>query len=143
MRIEGACHCRNISYVLTWPGPETEIRVRECGCTFCRKHRGVWTSHRDSELAAVLDDESSVSKYRFGTATADFYVCSRCGAVPFVISEIENCLYAVVNVNTFEGVDSSSLIRSSTDFDGEGADDRLERRKRNWIPNAKISVSAG
>ena len=141
MKIEGACHCGNISYVLTWPGSGTEIPVRECGCTFCRKHGGAWTSHRDSELTAVLDDESFVSKYRFGTTTAEFYVCSLCGAVPFVISDIENQLYAVVNVNTFEGVDSSTLIRSSTNFDGEDTDSRLERRRRNWIPNVRISVS--
>jgi hypothetical protein len=143
MRIEGACHCGNISYVLKWPGSGTEIPVRECGCTFCRKHGGSWTSHGDSELAAVVDDDSSVSKYRFGTATAEFYVCSQCGAVPFVISDIENHLYAVVNVNTFEGVDSSSLVRSSTNFDGEETGVRLERRKRNWIPNVRISASAG
>jgi hypothetical protein len=93
-------------------------------------------------MAAVLDDESFVSRYRFGTATADFYVCSRCGAVPFVISEIDDHLYAVVNVNTFEDVDVSSLVRSSTNFDGEEAGDRLERRKRNWIPHVRISVSA-
>ncbi len=143
MRIEGACHCGNIRYVLKWPGSGAEIAVRECGCTFCRKHGGAWTSHRNAELAVVLEDESFVSKYRFETATADFYVCSRCGAVPFVISDIEEHLYAVVNVNTFEGVDSSSLIRSPTDFDGEDTGDRLERRKRNWIPNVRISVSAG
>ncbi len=142
VRIEGRCHCGNISYVLQWPGSGTGIPVRECGCTFCRKHGGAWTSHREAELAAVLGDESVVSKYRFGTTTAEFYVCSQCGAVPFVISDIENHLYAVVNVNTFEGVDSSSLSWSSTNFDGEDTAGRLERRKRNWIPNVRLSVSA-
>ena len=139
MRINGACHCGNIRYLLNWPGPGTEIPVRECGCTFCQKHGGAWTSHRDSELAVVVDDESVISKYRFGTSTADFYVCSQCGAVPFVISDIENHLYAVVNVNTFEGMDSSSLLRSATNFDGEDTADRLDRRKRNWISNVRFS----
>ncbi len=142
-RIEGACHCGNISYVLQWPGSGTEIPVRECGCLFCRKHGGAWTSHRDSQLTAVLNDDSVVSRYRFGTETAEFYVCSQCGAVPFVISDIENHLYAVVNVNTFEDMNSSSLVRSPTNFDGEDTAGRLERRKRNWIPNVRISVSAG
>ena len=143
LRIEGGCHCGNVSYVLQWPESGSQIPVRECGCTFCRKHGGAWTSHRDSKLAAVVDDESIVSKYTFGTATAEFYVCSRCGAVPFVVSDIDGQMYAVVNVNTFAGVDRSSFVRSSTSFDDETTASRLERRKRNWIPDVRISVSAG
>jgi len=47
--------------------------------------------------------------------------------------EIAGRLSAIVTVNTFDGVDASLLRRSSADFDGEGADSRLERRARNWI----------
>ena len=94
---------------------------------------------RESELIAEVHDASGVSKYRFGTSTADFYVCSRCGVVPFVTSAIDDHLYAVVNVNTFDGINLSSLARTATNFDGEGTDERLERRKRNWIPNVRIS----
>jgi hypothetical protein len=85
-------------------------------------------------------DASLVSKYRFGTGTADFYVCGRCGAVPFVTSAIDDHLYAVVNVNTFEGIDPSVLVRTTTSFDGEGTGERLERRKRGWIQRVRISV---
>ena len=139
MRIEGKCHCGNIRYVLDWPGDRTDIKIRACGCAFCTKHGGSWTSHPDSVLAAEVRDASLVSKYRFGTATADFYVCARCGAVPFVTSAIDDHLYAVVNVNTFEGIDPTSLIRTATNFDGEGAGQRLERRKRNWIRTVRVS----
>jgi hypothetical protein len=139
MRIEGRCHCGNIRYALEWPGDPAAIKIRECGCTFCRKHGGSWTSHRDAELVAEIGDASLVSKYNFGTATADFYVCSRCGAVPFVSSEIDDELYAVVNVNTLEGVSTSALVRTAANFDGEGTDERLERRKRNWIARVRIS----
>lgn len=140
MQIEGKCHCGNISYRLHWPGDGAEIPVRACGCTFCTKHGGAWTSHRDSELVATVRDESIISKYRFGTETADFYVCARCGAVPFVICVVDDRLYAVVNVNTFEGIDRSSFVRASTNFDGEDTGGRLERRKRNWIRSVQIST---
>ena len=60
-------------------------------------------------------------------------MCSRCGVVPVVTSEIAGRLYAVVNVNTFDGVDAAMLRRSPANFDGEGTDSRLERRARNWI----------
>jgi hypothetical protein len=61
--------------------------------------------------------------------------------VPFVTSEIDHHLCAVVNVNTFAGIDPGTLARVSTDFDGEDTGDRLGRRKRNWIPSVQISVS--
>lgn len=81
--------------------------------------------------------------YQFGTKTADFYVCSECGAVPFVLSEIDGNQYAVVNVNAFENVDTSSFSDSNTNFDGEAVGGRLERRKRNWIPDVQIAASTG
>jgi hypothetical protein len=139
MRIEGKCHCGNITYVLHWPGAGTDIPVRACGCTFCTKHGGVYTSHRDAGLAAVILDAGLVSRYRFGTETAEFYLCSRCGVVPFVTSAIAGNLYAVVNVNSFEGIDPACFSRAVTDFDGETTESRLDRRKRNWIPSVTIA----
>ena len=139
MQIQGKCHCGNIRYVLDWPDAAGEIPVRACGCSFCTKHGGSWTSHREASLSAQVRDAALVSKYRFGTKTADFYVCARCGVAPFVTSEIDGNLYAVVNVNTFENIRPSSLARSAADFDGEGAGERLERRKGNWIRSVLIS----
>ena len=141
MQIEGRCHCGNIGYRLNWPGDGAEIPVRACGCTFCTKHAGVWTSHREADLVVTVRDESAISKYGFGTGSADFYVCSRCGVVPFVISAIDNHLYAVVNINTFERIDPSTFVRTTTNFDGEDIESRLERRKCNWIRTVRFSVS--
>jgi hypothetical protein len=138
MQIKGKCHCGNIGFTLEWPGDGTDIAGRTCGCSFCVKHGGTWTSHRDAELSAEVGDFASVSKYRFGTQSADFYVCARCGVAPFVISTIDDHQYAVVNVNTFENIQPGSLARTPTNFDGEGTGDRLERRKRNWIRTVRI-----
>jgi len=54
-----------------------------------------------------------------------FHVCSRCGAVPLVTSEIANHLYAVVNVNVLENVDQSSVHRATADFEGEDVNPAL------------------
>jgi hypothetical protein len=62
--------------------------------------------------------------------------------VPFVTSAIDDRLYAVVNANTFEGIDPATLVRTATSFDGEGTGERLERRKRNWIRTVRI-LAAG
>ena len=138
MLIRGRCHCGNISFTLTWEPDPGVLPARACGCSFCRKHGGVWTSNPGSSLEVVVEDAARVSRYAFGTRTAEFHVCARCGVVPVVTSRIDGRLYAVVSVNAFEGVDPSLIRRGSHDFDGEGKDDRLARRKRNWIADVRF-----
>jgi hypothetical protein len=138
MRIDGRCHCGNIAFVLTWTPAPRSIPARACGCTFCTKHAGVWTSNPAGVLEVRVREAALVSTYAFGTRTADFQVCGRCGVVPLVTSRIDGRLYAVVNVNTFEGVDPSLLDRRPTSFDDESTDGRLERRKRNWIADVRF-----
>lgn len=141
--IHGSCHCGNIRFELGWPKLEKEISVRECGCTFCTKHAGAWTSHPDSELVVQIGDSSAVSEYRFGTETAKFCVCAVCGVVPLVLCDIENSLYAVVNVHTFEDIDGLTFSRLTTSFDGESTSSRLQRRERNWIPGVQVRFDEG
>ena len=100
MRIAGRCHCGNIAFDLTWPDGGATIPARACGCTFCTKHGGVWTSHPAATLAVTVRTPEDVEPYQFGTRTAVFRVCRRCGVVPLVTSRIAEHDYAVVNVNT-------------------------------------------
>ena len=141
MLIQGRCHCGNIAFDLDWAGDSPPIPARACGCTFCTKHGGVWTSNPRATLAVVVRDPARVSRYAFGTRTATFHVCATCGSVPMVTSEIDGRLYAVVNVNVFENVDPAQLQRASADFEGEGVDARLTRRQRNWIGEVRIATA--
>jgi hypothetical protein len=102
----------------------------------------VWTACPTGTLKISVKDESRVDRYSFGTKTADFHVCAECGVVPVVTSEIEGRIYAVVSVNAFEGVDMSLIDRAPADFDGEGTDDRLARRKRHWIRQVEFIWNA-
>jgi hypothetical protein len=136
--ITGSCHCGNISFELTWQPDPVEIPARACGCSFCVKHGGVWTSNPAGSLRVQVKDESLVSKYRFGTATADFHVCRACGVVPLVTSLVAGRTYAVVNTNTFNNIDPALLRRAPASFDGEGEDARLARRARNWIADVRF-----
>jgi hypothetical protein len=135
--IHGKCHCGNISFSLVWEPDPAEIPARACTCSFCTKHGGVWTSNPNGVLKVLVGDSSLVSKYEFGTRTAEFHTCARCGIVPVVLSRIDGHVYAVVNVSAFEGVDQSLLRRASANFDGEGQESRLARRKRNWIAHVE------
>jgi hypothetical protein len=143
MHIQGSCHCGNISFGLRWEPQPTEIPARACGCTFCAKHGGVWTSCPSGALAVTIREPTLVSKYSFGTSTAQFHICARCGIAPVVTSEIDHRLYAVVSVNAFNNVPQSLLRRSAADFDGENVESRLARRKRGWIPDVQFISGDG
>ena len=138
MLIRGKCHCGNITFSLSWDPDPAEIPARACTCSFCVKHGGVWTSNPDGALEVVVKDANLVSRYTFGTRTAEFHICTRCGVVPFVTSRIDGHLYAVVSVHAFEGIDATRLKQTPASFDGEGEAPRLARRKRNWIANVKL-----
>ena len=137
MLIRGSCHCGNIAFELDWPGDE--IPARACDCSFCTKHGGVWTSNPKGALRVTIKDPSHASQYAFGTRTADFHICKRCGIVPVVTSRIDDRLYAVVSVNAFENVDQALLRRAPASFDGEETANRLARRKRNWIADVQFA----
>ena len=141
MLIRGRCHCGNISFELEWEGCLPEIPARACGCSFCVKHGGVWTSNPRARLVVAVRQPALVSAYAFGTRTATFHICSRCGAVPVVTSELEDHLYAVVNVNVLENVDPAWLRRASANFDDEDVESRLARRRRNWIADVRVLES--
>lgn len=139
MHIHGSCHCGNLSYVLDWRGDADAIPARACTCSFCRKHGAVWTADPAAALEVRVREPAAHSTYRFETATADFHVCARCGAVPLVTSAIEGRVHAVVNVNTFDDVDPSRLRRAEVSFDGEETASRLARRQRGWIGQVRFA----
>jgi len=56
--------------------------------------------------------------------------------MPIATSMIDGTEYAVINVNTFDDIDRAELVETRTDFEGEAAEDRLARRRRNWTPRA-------
>jgi len=141
MLIRGSCHCGNISFALTWQPAPSHIPARACGCSFCLKHGGLWTSNPRAALRIEVRDPSRISEYTFGTKSASFHTCAQCGVVPVVTSRIDGRLYAVVSVNAFENVDQSLIRREPADFDGEEKDSRLARRKRNWIADVEYIES--
>lgn len=140
MDITGRCHCGNITFELSWEPDPIEIPARACTCTFCTKHGGVWTSWPAGSLRVRIRQPELVNRYVFGTRTAEFHVCTRCGIVPLVTSRIDGHDYAVVNVNTFEGVRVSQLQRGAVSYEREAEEERLARRARNWIPDVQIQT---
>ena len=143
MRISGSCHCGNITFSLDWTPEPAEIPARACSCSFCLKHGGLWTSCPTGSLRITIRQPALVSRYSFGTRTAEFHVCSSCGVVPVVTSRIDGRLYAVVSVNAFQDVDPALLKRAAAKYDGESESARLARRKLNWIADVEVQAGNG
>jgi hypothetical protein len=137
--IRGGCHCGNIRFALEWRPEPSHIDARACGCSFCLKHGGLWTSCPGGTLEVTRRDPVRVQAYTFGTGTAEFHVCRDCGVVPVVTSDIGGRRYAVVSVHAFEDVDPGFIRRAPASFEGESTEQRLKRRERGWIPDVRFS----
>ena len=133
MLIHGKCHCGNVAFSLTWEPEPAEIPARACTCSFCTAHGAVWTSNPHGTLEIVVNEPTLVSRYAFGTETAEFLICSRCGVVPACVCTADDHLYAVINVNAIDNVDPALLRHGTVSFDGEDVDSRVARRQRHWI----------
>ncbi len=86
-----------------------------------------------------MKEPSRILKYSFETKTAQFHICSNCGIVPLATSQIAGRLYAVVNINVFEGVEPAFFRHATATFDGESEEARLARQKHNWIANVEYA----
>jgi len=139
--LDGGCHCGANGYRLEWPGGAGALPARRCTCTFCTRIDGTWTSHPQAVLEIREHREHPLTRYRFGTATADFLFCSRCGIVLAAVCEIGGRQLAVVNVQTLEARDELAFDRGDSDFEGESRAQRLNRRLGRWIGRVHIHAA--
>lgn len=139
MQISGHCQCGNISFDLECSPEPTEISARACACSFCTARNAIWTSLPNAKLAIRILSRERVDRHTFATGTAEFHICRQCGDVPFVTSQIDGNCFAVVNVNMLQGISPSLLKHSQADFDGEGLEARIERRRQHWISDVSIA----
>jgi hypothetical protein len=80
------------------------------------------------------EDWSLVEPYRFGSGTAEFLICRRCGVYIGAVGETAAGIRAVINTTCLD--DRAAFIGQPipVDHDGEATDDRLARRSANWTP---------
>jgi hypothetical protein len=130
----GGCHCGNLSLILRLTATPADIRLRACECSFCRGHATRTCSDPNGSVEISAADWSLVERYRFGTATADFLICRRCGIYIGAVSESPNGTRAVINTNCLESRAAFTQSPVPIDHNGEAVGDRLTRRAANWTP---------
>jgi len=133
-RIDGACHCGNISYVFDASQSVEALGLRACQCSFCRAHGARTTSDPNGTISIRVRDTTKLQRYRFGLKTADFLICRPCGVFVGALMEEDGRRFLTVNANTFKPPPAYDIIGVAKDFGGEDAEGRTARRSARWTP---------
>jgi hypothetical protein len=91
-------------------------------------------SDRDGQAEITVADWSLAEKYRFGSRTADYVLCRRCGVYIGAVCETHAGMRAVINTNCLDDRAAFTQRPAAPDYDGEATDIRLTRRATNWMP---------
>lgn len=142
MRHDGGCHCGAIAITYESDVPPQETEVRACQCGFCRKHAARAVSDPAGKVTLTLRDEDAVQRYRFGLATADFYLCGRCGVYVAAVMADGGRDYAVAVINAFEKPEVFTRPLAPSDYSAEDEAGRRQRRRERWTPT-EIIVAGG
>jgi hypothetical protein len=134
MRHSGGCHCGNISVQLSLSRAPDQMPLRSCSCSFCRAHSTRTLSDRDGQAEITVADWALVEKYRFGSRTADYVLCRRCGVYIGAVCETNSGMRAVINTNCLDDRAAFTQAPAAPDYDGEATEARLARRATNWMP---------
>jgi hypothetical protein len=134
MEHHGGCHCGNLQVRVRLTKPPAENTVRSCACSFCRAHatRTVSDPAGHADIRAV--DWSLVEKYRFGSRTADYLLCRRCGVYIGAVCSTAAGVRSVINTHCLGDRSAFTQDPVRPDYDTEATEARLARRAANWMP---------
>jgi len=124
----GGCHCGALRVRFETSRSWDDLGLRECQCTFCRKHGAVNTSDPSGHVHIVAE-RAALLRYRFALATADFLVCTRCGVY---VGCVLDDAFASVNLRALDGAPTAPA--RPRDFGSETAAERIARRRALWTP---------
>jgi hypothetical protein len=134
MEHRGGCHCGNLRLRLFLTRPPEAVRLRACQCSFCRAHATLTASDPDGAVELWAEDWSLVEPYRFGTGTAEFMICRRCGVYLGAFCDTGAGARAVINTNALDDRARFAGDPASHVYEGEAAAERLARRAATWTP---------
>jgi hypothetical protein len=122
MKVRGGCHCGAVRFEAEVP--ET-VEVLDCNCSICAKtgFRHLMVPHGDFTLLA---GEGALTRYRFGTGTAEHLFCGTCGVKSFYQPRSHPDCWSV-NVHALDDVGGLEIRVSAFDGrDWEQAATRLD-----------------
>lgn len=113
--LKASCHCGAVQIEVA----RKPRSVTQCTCSICHRYGARW-AYCTAKTATVSCDPGSVSAYRWGDESLEFFHCKRCGCLTHYesIKKNEDSRIAVnarmmaradledVPVRTFDGADS-------------------------------------
>jgi hypothetical protein len=128
--LAGGCHCGALAVELSTERAPEALPLRECQCSFCRRHGARNTVDADGRVRIVAE-RGALRRYRFALGTADFLFCARCGV--YVGCVIDDA-FATINVCALDDAARFAQPARAVDYGSESADERRERRRAHWTP---------
>ncbi len=89
---QGGCHCGLIRFEVQKANPID--RLIDCNCSICQKLGLVHTPVENDEMT-IVSGEAELGLYQFGSMTAKYWFCPRCGVNPFERSRANPHRYSV------------------------------------------------
>ena len=83
---------------------------------------------------ASISGTERLTRYRFGQATADFLLCSRCGVYVAAVIEHEGRHFATINAAGLQIPLLATRSATPVSYEGEDAEARRQRRLDRWMP---------
>jgi hypothetical protein len=93
-------------------------------------------AHPHGFVEIWAEDWLLVEPYRFGSGTAEFLICRRCGVYIGAVGETAAGTRAVINTNCLDDRAAFTQQPTPVDHDSEATEDRLARRATHWTPAA-------
>lgn len=136
VRFDGGCHCGQLRVRFSTGLDPASFTPRACDCSFCCKHGAAYISDPAGRLS-VSFSQGVLRKYRQGSNTAEFLVCSQCGVLVAVTFEHDSRRYGAVNVKCLDGPTGfGSAVPSSPQV--LSPEEKVSRWLSLWVPDVEM-----
>ena len=139
--LRGACHCGHIAIEFATAQAASDLPLRACDCSFCRRHGAKTTSDPKGKLR-ILADTGAIERYRFGMGVTDFILCRGCGSYIAAMSREGGDERATLNVVGVAVPEFAARDAAPVNLDHETSDSRRERRRKLWTPAEIVERAA-
>lgn len=139
MPYPGRCHCGAIRVELSSSRPPADQILGACQCDFCRKHNARTFSDPKAHVTLTATEPSQVQLYSFGLATSQQVICRRCGVYVAMILAEDGQVWSVLNIDTLDARTLFDRPPQPRDYEGEGREARIARRKARWCPTTLVN----
>ncbi len=137
MHYTGGCHCGALEITVDTDLDPATIEVRECQCTFCRKHGSKAIADPNGQATLTVNDPNALRRYTFGLKTAEFILCATCGVYVAAITNAEPKRpqrRAVIIINALDDREKFNAPPTPSVYDAEDTATRIARRAEKWMP---------